>query len=140
MRTQRAHKAVKSNKGKRTVALDEVCTYEYTFHETHVGVELIRSAGTCMQICSSSRQGEICHSNEPFEVENNRGVAPFRVHNHTTLVRPCCGTVHGSGEIEVAPWWWWNIDMWNRYRKIAESGCAAGCVLCTDFAGNTRAQ
>src|SRR6516225_8866485 len=101
MRAQRARCAVESNKGKRTLPLDQVRAYKYAVHEAHVSVEVVRNTCAGFQISSRSGQQEIRLSNKTFKVENRRGVASIRM--RATRIRRHRCTAHGSRKVEVAP-------------------------------------
>src|SRR6516164_257557 len=115
MRAQRARCAVESNKGKRTLPLDQVCSYKYPLHEAHVSVEVVRNTGAGFQIGSRSGQQEIRLSNKPLKVENRRGVACLRM--RATRIRRHRCTAHRSRKVEVAPTWRWCVDVRDWYGK-----------------------
>src|SRR5262249_32852238 len=114
-------------------------------HEAHVGMELVGGLGARLEICSCSGQYKIRRADEPIEVENHGRIASFGV--CATGIRWRCGTADRPWKIEMTTTWWRHIDVWDRYRKIAESGAARRFVIFVfvfvirpDFSGNTRAQ
>src|SRR6516225_6725345 len=136
MRTQRARQAVKSNESKRSCSLDPVGAHKYAIHEAYIGMEGVGRGLARGQVGSGSTQVEIAFPDEAFKVEDHRGVTSLWV--SATWIRGRRCAAHRSREIEVGSARWWNIDVRDRYRKIAKS--RQTFLLRPQFRWNTGAE